>query len=57
MGAPEILVVKMGAGYLRAILPRRRETVWGRDERELRGRLALMGIRDPLLIADRRRTR
>ncbi len=48
MRAPGILIVKMAAGYLKAILPRRRETVWGRDLKELRGRLALIGIRDPI---------
>ncbi|MGA2299884.1 MAG: hypothetical protein ABSG77_04215 [Candidatus Acidiferrum sp.] len=57
MPACRIAIVKMGGGYLKAILPRRHETVFGRDERELAGRLKLLGIRDPLAIADRRRTR
>ncbi len=32
-------MLKMGGGYLRAILRNGRETVFGRDERELIGRL------------------
>jgi hypothetical protein len=54
MRAPGILIVRRPAGYLRAILRNGRETVWGRDLKELRGRLALMGIRDPLAIEERK---
>ena len=38
-GSLRIPVLKMGGGYLRAILRNGRETVFGRDERELIGRL------------------
>jgi len=34
-----IPVVKIGGGYLKAILLNGQETIWGRDERELAGRL------------------
>jgi hypothetical protein len=34
-----ILAVKMGGGYVRALLLNGQETVFGRDERELLGRL------------------
>jgi hypothetical protein len=34
-----IPVVKIGGGYPKAILPKGQETVWGRDEKELAGRL------------------
>lgn len=57
MGASRIIVVKMGGGYLKAILPRRRETVFGRDDGELAGRLKLLGMRLPIAIAERNRTR
>jgi hypothetical protein len=30
-----ILVVKMGGGYLKTLLPDRRETVFGHDDKEL----------------------
>jgi hypothetical protein len=39
MSAFKILVVRMGGGYLKAILLDGQETVWGRDEQELAGRL------------------
>jgi len=57
MGVLRILAVKMGGGYLKAILPRRRETVFGRDLGELAGRLKLLGIREPIAIVERKRTR
>jgi hypothetical protein len=42
MPAPlTIPVVKMGGGYLRALLPNVEETVFGCDKRELLGRLKL----------------
>jgi hypothetical protein len=53
----KILVVKMGGGYLKAILPSRDETVFGRDYGELIGRLKLIGIREPALpFPGRKRT-
>ncbi len=52
-----IRVAKMGGGYLKAILPHRPETVFGRDDGELAGRLKLLGIREPVAIAERKRTR
>ncbi len=55
MGASKIIVVKMGGGYVKAILPCRRETVFGRDNGELAGRLKLMGMRLPMAIAERKR--
>jgi hypothetical protein len=39
MDVLRIPVVKIGGGYLKAILLNGQETVWGRDERELAGRL------------------
>jgi hypothetical protein len=50
-----IVIVKMGGGYVKAVLPRRRETVFGRDDGELAGRLKLLGIRLPMTIAERKR--
>jgi hypothetical protein len=41
MPARKILVVKMGGGYLRAILLHGAETVFGCDIRQLLGRLKL----------------
>lgn len=43
-----IHVVKMGGGYLKAIVPDHQETIFGRDERELLGRLKFRGISQPL---------
>jgi hypothetical protein len=53
MRAINILVVKMGGGYLKAILPDRREIVFGRDEKELAGRLKLRGISEPISVVKR----
>jgi hypothetical protein len=39
MDALRIPVLKIGGGYLEAILLNGQETVWGRDEKELAGRL------------------
>ena len=50
-----IRIVRMGAGYLKAILPDRDETVFGRDEREIFGKLKLIGIREPISIQGRKR--
>jgi len=55
MSASRIVLVRMGGGYLKAILPHRRETVFGRDDGELAGRLKLLGIRLPIAIAERKR--
>ena len=52
-----IQVVKMGGGYLKAILPVRRETIFGRDEGELAGRLKLRGIWEPTSLPRRKSTR
>jgi hypothetical protein len=41
LSAVRIPVVKMGGGYLKAILLNGQETVFGRDEKELAGRLKL----------------
>ena len=49
MGSLRVVVVKMGGGWLKALLPHREETVFGRDERELSGRLKSIGIREPIL--------
>lgn len=49
-GSPRILVVKMGGGWLKALLPHSAETVFGRDEDQLSGRLKQIGIREPILI-------
>ena len=57
MRAFRILVVKMGGGYLKAILPDRQETVFGRDEHELAGRLKLRGIWEPVSLPGRKRIR
>jgi hypothetical protein len=50
------LVMKMGGGYLKALLPHRHETVLGRDVQELSGRLKLIGFRDPKSLIARKRT-
>jgi hypothetical protein len=57
MRAPAILVVQRGGGYVKAILPRRRETVFGRDDGELAGRLKTLGFRDPLAMMKRKKTK
>jgi hypothetical protein len=53
MDALRIPVVKMG-GYLKAILPSGQETVFGRDEKELVGRLrfraAVLGVHPERII-------
>ena len=48
-------IVRMGGGYLKAILLDRQETVFGRDEREAFGKLKLIGIREPISIQGRKR--
>jgi hypothetical protein len=50
-----IVIVKMGGGYLKAILADRQESVFGRDEREIVGKLKLIGIREPISIQGRKR--
>lgn len=52
MRTSRILVVRMG-GYLKAIFPDRQapdrhESIFGRDERELIGRMRFRGILEPL---------
>lgn len=49
----KIVVVKMGGGYLKAILPRTHETVFGRDEAHLSGRLRELKIREFVFIRRR----
>jgi hypothetical protein len=49
------LVVRMGGGYLKAILPDGQETIFGRDEKELVGGLKRRGISEPISFAERRR--
>jgi hypothetical protein len=55
MSALRILVVKMGGGYLKALLPDRYETVFGRDVWEIAGRLKLIGIKEATLLVARKR--
>lgn len=45
----KIVVVKMGGGWLKAILPHREESVFGCDEYQLSSRLKQIGIREPIL--------
>ena len=56
-GSLRILVVRMGGGYLKAILQGREETVFGRDEDHLAGRLKSIGIRDAVFVAGRKKDR
>ncbi len=53
MDGLRIPVVKIGGGYLKAILLNGEETVFGRDEKELVGRLkfrtALAGVHSHLI--------
>ena len=53
MRASKILVVKMGGGYLKAILADRQEITFGRDEKELAGGLKLRGISEPISVVKR----
>jgi hypothetical protein len=43
-----IPVVRIGGGYLKAILLNGQETVWGRDEKELAGRLKRVPRASPM---------
>jgi hypothetical protein len=54
MAALKVPVVKIGGGYLKAILLNGQETVWGRDEKDLAGRLR-RGISEPVSFAERKR--
>jgi hypothetical protein len=54
MNSLRVVVVKMGGGYLKAILPDREESVFGRDEHELFGRLKSRGISQPLQFPARK---
>jgi hypothetical protein len=56
MNGARILVVKIGGGYLKAILPGGQETIYGRDESELIGRLRFRKIPFTGLIIGRKRT-
>jgi hypothetical protein len=56
-GSLRIPVVRMGGGYLKAILQGREETVFGRDEDHLVGRLKSIGIRDAVFIGRRKKGR
>jgi hypothetical protein len=56
MDSRKNLVMKMGGGYLKALLPHRDETVFGRDVQELSGRLKLIGFRDSMSLIARKRT-
>jgi hypothetical protein len=49
-----IRVVKMGGGYLKALLPDRQETVFGRDYRELDGRLKRLQFREKITLVERK---
>jgi len=57
MDVIRIRVVKMGGGYLQAISPDRQETIFGRDERDLAGRLTFRGISESLSVPGRKSTR
>ena len=55
MDVLRILGVKIGGGYLKAILLNGQEIVSGRDEKELAGRLKRRGISEPISFAERKR--
>jgi len=55
MGVLRIPVVKIGSGYLKAILLNGQETVWGRDEKELADGLKGRRISEPISFAERKR--
>jgi hypothetical protein len=48
MNLLRIVVVKISGGSFKAILPDGQETIIGRDEKELLGRLKRRGISDPI---------
>jgi hypothetical protein len=56
MPALRIQVVRMGGGYLKALLPDREQTIYGRDEKELLGKLKRLRISDPISFTPRKRT-
>jgi len=45
----------MGGSYLKAILLERQETIFGRDEKELAGRMKFRRISEPLPVSVRKR--
>jgi hypothetical protein len=55
MPGVRIVIVKMGRGYLKAILPDRQETVYGRDEHEILGKLKQIGSREPVSVQGRKK--
>jgi hypothetical protein len=55
MPGVRIRIVRMGGGYLKAILLDRQESVFGRDEREIFGKLKLIGIREPVPVQGRKK--
>jgi hypothetical protein len=57
MSARVIFVVRIGGGYLKALLPQTRETIFGCDVREIAGRLKLKGISDAILIRGKTRAK
>lgn len=48
-------VVKIGGGYLKAIVRDGEETVIGRDYGELIGRLKRIGFKEPLLLPGKKK--
>jgi hypothetical protein len=57
MDVLSIRVVRMDGGYLKAILPGQQETVFGRDNRELDGKLKRLGMREKLKLEERKSPR
>lgn len=57
MSVLRVIVVRIGGGWIKALLPHRRETVFGRDEDQLAGRLKSIGIRDVVFVGRRKNAR
>jgi len=53
MNPDKIVLVRIGGCYLKAILPNREETVYGRDVYELAGRLKLLGFKQAMDLIKR----
>ena len=57
MDVLRVRVVKMGGGYLKALLPGQQETVFGKDYRELDGKLKRLGMREKIKLEERKSPR
>ncbi|MGB2645891.1 MAG: hypothetical protein WBF09_08895 [Candidatus Acidiferrum sp.] len=57
MSVLKIVVVKMGGGWVKGLLPHRDETVFGCDEFQLSRRLRQLKIREFVLIGRREKAR